>query len=168
MHDESSIPGQPGPTNLLPDIRNAARAVIIRDERLLLLRKEGGGRPGRYALPGGGQDTGETLQQALIRECLEEIGTTVSVGKLLFVADFFKQRDTSPPGTRHVVEILFRCTVPGDYTPTSGHHPDKHQTGVVWIPLADLERIVLYPASLGRHVTAALQGSSEPYIGVID
>jgi hypothetical protein len=66
------------------------------------------------------------------------------------------------------VEILFRCTVPGDYTPTSGHHPDKHQTGVVWIPLADLERIVLYPASLGRHVTAALQGSSEPYIGVID
>ena len=110
----------------------------------------------------------QTLQQALVRECQEEIGTTVSVGKLLFVADFFKQRDSTPPSTRHVVEMMFQCTVPGDYTPTSGHHPDKHQTGVVWMPLGELERIVLYPASLGRHVTAALQGSIESYLGVID
>ena len=154
--------------NLLPDIRNAARAVIIRNEQLLLLRKEGGGKPERYALPGGGQDTGETLQQALVRECQEEIGTTVSVGKLLFVADFFKQRDSSPPSTRHVLELMFQCSVPGDYMPTSGHHPDKHQTGVVWMPLDDLERIQLFPASLGRHVMNALQGDIRPYLGVID
>lgn len=154
--------------NLLPDIRNAARAVIIRDEQLLLLRKEGGGKPERYALPGGGQDTGETLQQALVRECREEIGTTVSVGRLLFVADFFKLRDTSPPSTRHVVELMFLCHVPGDYTPASGYHPDKHQTGVVWMPLGELEQIVLYPVSLGRHVHAAMQGSTESYLGVID
>ena len=154
--------------NLLPDIRNAARAVIIRNEQLLLLRKEGGGKPERYALPGGGQDTGETLQQALVRECQEEIGTTVSVGKLLFVADFFKQRDSSPPSTRHVLELMFQCSVPGDYMPSSGHHPDKHQTGVVWMPLDDLERIQLFPASLGRHVMNALQGGIHPYLGVID
>ena len=168
MHDDMSIPNQRKSANLLPDIRNAARAVIIRDEQLLLLRKEGGGKPERYALPGGGQDTGETLQQALVRECLEEIGTRISVGKLLFVADFFKQRDTSPPSTRHVVEMMFQCKVPGDYTPTSGHHPDKHQTGVLWMPLGELERIELYPVSLGRHVISALQGSIEPYLGVID
>lgn len=168
MHDETLIPDNRKPDNLLPDIRNAARAVIIRHDRLLLLRKEGGGKPERYALPGGGQDTGETLQQALVRECQEEIGTTVSVGKLLFVADFFKQRDSMPPSTRHVVEMMFLCTVPGDYMPTSGHHPDKHQTGVVWMPLGELEQIVLYPASLGRHVTAALRGSIESYVGVID
>ena len=154
--------------NLLPDIRNAARAVIIRNEQLLLLRKEGGGKPERYALPGGGQDTGETLQQALVRECQEEIGTTVSVGKLLFIADFFKQRDSSPPSTRHVLELMFQCSVPAGYTPTSGHHPDKHQTGVVWMPLNDLERIQLFPTSLGQHVMNALQGDIHPYLGVID
>jgi ADP-ribose pyrophosphatase YjhB (NUDIX family) len=154
--------------NLLPDIRNAARAVIIRNEQLLLLRKEGGGKPERYALPGGGQDTGETLQQALIRECREEIGTTVSVGKLLLVADFFKQRDSSPPSTRHVLELMFQCGVPGDYTPTSGHHPDKHQTGVLWMPLTELERIQLFPTSLGRHVMNSLQGDIHPYLGLID
>lgn len=154
--------------NLLPDIRNAARAVITRNEQLLLLRKEGGGRPERYALPGGGQDTGETLQQALVRECQEEIGTTVSIDRLLFVADFFKLRDSSPPSTRHVLELMFQCSVPGDYTPTSGHHPDKHQTGVVWMPLGELERVQLFPASLGRHVIDALRGEIHSYIGIID
>lgn len=166
--ENRSFQGQRKLDNLLPDIRNAARAVIIRDEQLLLLRKEGGGKPERYALPGGGQDTGETLQQALVRECREEIGTTVSVGKLLFVADFFKQRDSSPPSTRHVLELMFRCSVPDDYAPTSGHHPDKHQTGVVWMPLGELGRLELYPVTLGRHVMAALEGDTGPYLGVID
>jgi ADP-ribose pyrophosphatase YjhB (NUDIX family) len=154
--------------NLLPEIRNAARAVIIRDERLLLLRKEGGGQPERYALPGGGQDTGETLQEALLRECREEIGTTVRIDRLLFVADFFKPRDSSPPSTRHILELMFQCSVPADYRPASGHHPDKHQTGVVWMPLGELERIRLCPASLGRHVLEALQGNRHSYIGVMD
>jgi 8-oxo-dGTP diphosphatase len=154
--------------NLLPDIRNAARAVIIRNEHLLLLRKEGGDRPERYALPGGGQDTGETLQQALVRECREEIGTTVSIERLLFVADFFKPRDSAPPSIRHVLELMFQCSVPGDYIPTSGHHPDKHQTGVVWMPLGELDRIQLFPASLARHIIDALQGEIHSYIGVMD
>jgi len=83
-------------TELIPPIRNAARALIVRRSHVLLLRKAGGGSGERYALPGGGQDLGETLQQALVRECQEEIGTTVAVGGLLHVAEFFKLRDTQP------------------------------------------------------------------------
>ena len=48
--------------NLLPDIRNAARAVIIRNEQLLLLRKEGGGKPEFvHTLNGSGLAIGRTL-----------------------------------------------------------------------------------------------------------
>jgi ADP-ribose pyrophosphatase YjhB (NUDIX family) len=117
---------------LAPDIRNAARALIIRRGRILLLRKEGGGRAERFALPGGAQDPGETLQAALNRECIEEIGTPVEIDDLIHVADFFKLRDTEPPSRRHVVEFLFRCSVPDDYSPRNGHHPDRHQVEVVW------------------------------------
>src|SRR5210317_493790 len=97
---------------LIPGIRNAARALIIRQDRILLLRKEGGGRGERYALPGGAQDPGENLRDALNRECEEEIGTAVDIGELLHVAEFFKLRDTQPPTRRHLVEFLFRCAVP--------------------------------------------------------
>ena len=64
---------------LLPDIRNAVRAIIVRDDRVLLLRKGGDGRGERFALPGGGQEAGESLADALLRECREEIGTTITI-----------------------------------------------------------------------------------------
>ena len=92
--------------NLEPTIRNAARALIVRNDHILLLRKQGGDKGERFALPGGAQDPGETLQDALNRECLEEIDTRVQIHDLVGVADYFKPRATLPPSTRHVVEFL--------------------------------------------------------------
>jgi len=52
---------------IIPPIRNTARALIRRDNNILLLRKNGYADGDRFALPGGGQDPGETLEQALSR-----------------------------------------------------------------------------------------------------
>lgn len=154
--------------NLEPNIRNAVRALIVRDGCVLLLRKEGGGQGERYALPGGAQDPGETLVKALDRECQEEIGTQVEIGELLYVADYFKPRDTQPPSTRHLLEFLFSCNVPADYTPRNGHHPDKHQIEVVWVNLGDLDQLTLLPPSLAGHLKSTLTGHDRGYLGVID
>ncbi len=135
-------------TELTSEIRNAARALIVRQEKILLLRKEGGGRGERFALPGGAQDPGETLKQALDRECMEEIGTSVDIGNLIHVVDFFKLRDTQPPTRRHLVEFLFQCTIPDDYSPHNGHRPDKHQVEVIWARLDELARLPLFPQYL--------------------
>ena len=140
--------------NLIPPIRNAPRAVILRQGNILLLRKEGGGRETRYALPGGAQDPGETLTDALQRECREEIGSEVRILGLLRVADFFKLRNTDPPSTRHLIEFLFRCEIADDYVPHSGHHPDNHQVAVEWLPLADLQQRAVFPPGMA----AILQG----------
>ena len=56
--------------NYNPVIRNTVRAVIVRDNRILLLRKEDELQGERYALPGGAQEAGETLEQTVNRECL--------------------------------------------------------------------------------------------------
>jgi len=154
--------------NLLPVIRNAARALILRDHRILVLRKEYEDGSERYALPGGAQDPGETLQQALNRECEEEIGTPVKICDLVHVADYFKPRDTQPPSTKHLVEFLFECTVPEDYAPMNGHHPDKHQIEVVWVGLGDLEGMPLYPRSLGSYIQRLQNGSQSVYLGLIE
>jgi len=152
---------------LTPGIRNAARALIIRDERLLLLRKDGGDRGERYALPGGGQEHGETLQDALERECLEEIGIKVIVRDLLHVADWFKPRDTVPPSTRQLVEFLFACDVPGNYEARNGHRPDKHQVDVVWIDLEQLSDVQLFPRSLSTYLTNCPNSRYGVYLGTM-
>jgi len=152
--------------NLTPVIRNAVRALIIREERILLLRKEDE-RGERFALPGGAQDLGETLEQALNRECQEEIGTGVRIIDLVHIADYFKARQTTPPSTRHLVEFLFTCRVADDYTPRNGHHPDKHQVEVMWAELDELERMPLHPVSLASHIVRLSGATQRVYLGVM-
>ncbi len=151
-------------TELLPEIRNAVRALILREDQVLMLLKQGYPDGERFALPGGGQDTGETLIEALRRECLEEINAAPEVGELLLVADFFKQRDTEPPSQRHVIEFLFLCSLPDDYQPCNGSHPDKHQAAVVWRPLDALSELPVFPGFLGDSIVLALQGASSRYL----
>lgn len=153
---------------LLPVIRNTARALILREGQILLLRKDGDEYGQRFALPGGAQDPGETLQQALNRECLEEIGTEVEVVELVHVAEWFKPRATEPTTTKHLVEFLFHCEVPADYRPRNGHRPDKHQVEVVWIPLAEIETIPLQPAAMATYLTRMPDGGERVYLGVFD
>ncbi|MDC1287680.1 NUDIX domain-containing protein [Gammaproteobacteria bacterium] len=154
--------------NLIPDIRNAVRAVIIRNDQVLLLRKAGGDRGERYALPGGAQNLGETLTQALMRECLEEIGSAIEVAALMNVADYFKTRETEPPSTRHMVEFLFRCSVPDDYVAHNGIKPDKGQVDVVWVNLARLAAIPLYPESLSHWLLEGIPRDTTLYTGTME
>ncbi|MCU7959860.1 MAG: NUDIX domain-containing protein [gamma proteobacterium symbiont of Bathyaustriella thionipta] len=150
---------------LIPGIRNTARALIIHQEKILLLRKAGGERGERYALPGGAQETGETLEEALQRECLEEIATRVNIHGLRHVSDFFKIKDTQPPSRRHLLEFLFRCSVSDDYIPRNGHHPDKHQVEVLWVELQQARQLPLYPQYLTSCIEADDTQHKTIYLG---
>jgi molecular chaperone GrpE len=69
------------------------KAVIVRDEKdvLLLQRaKDSNVFPGKYDLPGGSVENGETLQEAMHREIAEETGLEVEVGPILYAFDFQK------------------------------------------------------------------------------
>jgi 8-oxo-dGTP pyrophosphatase MutT (NUDIX family) len=154
--------------SIVPPIRNAARALILQGDNILLLRKDGYATGERFALPGGGQDLGETLEQALHRECMEEIGTRVEILDLVFVADYFKPRETPPGSTRHLVEFLFTCTVPDDYVPVNGEHPDRHQVEVVWGRLDELADMPLYPRSLAPYLAGIRVHTGGVYLGTID
>ena len=144
--------------NLLPGIRNAVRAVITRRDAVLLQRKIDDTGEERYALPGGAQEHGECLVDALQRECEEEIGARIEVLDLLYVGDYFKLRNTEPPSTRQLVEFLFACSVDNGYQPRNGPRPDKHQVEVLWVPLDRLADINLVPSGY----TALLQNQRQP------
>lgn len=149
-------------------VRNAVRAVIENGPGILLLRKQDDDGSERYALPGGAQDPGETLLQALQRECLEEIGSRVQVHGLYGVGDYYKQRGGPRIRWRHQVEFLFRCSVPQGYRPMNGPHPDKHQVEVVWMERRMLDRIRLLPQMLVPFLQRGGAEAGDVYLGLID
>ncbi len=51
--------------------------VVIHDSRVLLVKLTYGPAIGKWLIPGGLVDEGETLQEAIVREILEETGISV-------------------------------------------------------------------------------------------
>jgi len=150
-------------------IRNSAKAIIMRDGCLLLIRNRD--RDGDwYILPGGGQNHGESLREALQRECQEEIGVHVQIGDLRLVREYigrnheFAEHDSEA----HQVELMFECQIDASYSPASGQTPDISQTGVVWIPLSELQNCRLYPKALLRILRNGMPGLTCRYLGDVN
>ena len=71
-------------------IENSAKAIIIENGAILLIRYRDSTEMGLgdwYSLPGGRQRFGETVAEALVRECREEIGAEVRPQRLHFVRE---------------------------------------------------------------------------------
>jgi 8-oxo-dGTP pyrophosphatase MutT (NUDIX family) len=140
-------------------IRNAAKAVIIEGGRLLVTKNRD--REGAfYFLPGGGQETGETLREALVRECFEEAGTRVEVGDLLFVREYIAAHHEFADSERdvHQVELMFACRRLDEEDPPGGAVPDSWQIGVGWLDAKDLGRARFYLAALKEAPAPARAG----------
>ena len=71
--------------------RVAVRALIVNDQGYMFAvrqRKRDGTAKDFWCTIGGGVEIQETLQDAIVRECIEETGVTPVVGALLYVQQF--------------------------------------------------------------------------------
>ncbi len=60
-------------------------AVIVQDDRVLLIQRGQAPLLGEWSLPGGVLECGETLREATIREAREETGLVIETGDMLGV-----------------------------------------------------------------------------------
>ena len=81
--------------------------VVIPSERgVVLIRRGNEPFEGRWALPGGFVEVGETVEEAAAREAAEETGLTVEVARLVGV---YSDPDRDPRG--HNVSVAFLVRV---------------------------------------------------------
>jgi 8-oxo-dGTP diphosphatase len=114
-------------TNVSARPEVAVGAVVVEDGRLLMIRR---GRPpglGRWSVPGGRVEFGETLAEAVVREVLEETGLEVLCGPLL------GWKESIEPG-HHLLIFDFVADAIDLVDPVAGDDAVE----VAWVPLDDV------------------------------
>jgi 8-oxo-dGTP diphosphatase len=154
--------------NLVANVRVSVKAIIVVDGRLLVTRNRDA-EGDFFLLPGGGQEHGESLPDALRRECREEIGVDVEVHDVRLVRDYIGRNHefADHNSDAHQLEIMFRCTLRGEVVAGGGTMPDAWQVGVDWLDLASLGEQRLYPKVLQR-VLPHLPADSPIYLGDVN
>jgi mutator protein MutT len=81
---------------------SSVEAIIVKDDKLLFLRRKNSPARGQWWFPGGRIRKGESIEEALLREVKEETGLSVSEYRLVNVySRIFPER--------HDITIVFLC-----------------------------------------------------------
>lgn len=125
-------------------IRNSAKALIIKDGKMAAIKISAGGEEW-FIMPGGGQDAGEVLPDAACREVAEELGIMVEAKELAFVVEGSRGEDF------HRVDLVFLCEYLGEIE-NPVLHGDTNQAGWEWLDISTLNTAPLYPSRLRRPI----------------
>ncbi|WP_454858255.1 NUDIX domain-containing protein [Rhizobium binxianense] len=119
-------------------------AVISDDEGRLLLQKKAKGEG--WSLPAGAIEPGETPEQAIAREVLEETGLSVVRSDVLGVFGGVDFRYTYPNGDKvEYLVVLFKCITAGK----PGGFTDPETVSLRFTAFAEMPALALpYPTKL--------------------
>lgn len=148
-------------------IRSCAKAIIINKNSVLLNKCFDENNGEYYSLPGGGQHTSETLEDAIKRECFEETGYSVKIKRF---SALFEEICEDPrikklyPDYVHKMYHIFLCELEND-TKSNATEVDTMQVSSEWISLEDLDKITLMPKVLNDNILSMIKDEIPMFLG---
>lgn len=131
--------------------RISAYAIVLRGDSILLVRHQG---ESFFDVPGGGVELGETVEDAIQREALEEVGARVTVGDQLWLGqDFFYH--AKKHAFYQTVQLFYSATVEGELEKPTESRVEFYG----WVPVADLAKYPVIPVveeAIQRAMVASL------------
>ena len=148
-------------------VRSTVKAIVLHDGKVLLNRCFDQNNGTYYSLPGGGQEQGESIDEALRRECLEETGYTVEPVKFAalmeeicrdpFILENYAQY-------AHKMLHIFVCKLASEkVVPPS--ETDDAQIACEWIPLESVSSLNLLPTQVKAYFQNLTDGVCPLYLG---
>ncbi|WP_028778783.1 NUDIX domain-containing protein [Shimazuella kribbensis] len=132
--------GAPKPNSIVP----AASAVVIDDKNRILLQKRRDNN--LWSLPGGGMELGESIEETIVREVMEETGFNVEVVKCIGIyTDPKHVIEYSDGEIRQQFSICFACQIIDGSMQVSSESKE-----VEFISLDQLENLEMHPAQRVR------------------
>ena len=123
-------------------------AVLIKDDKILVQRERNGSE---YALPGGHIKIGETLENGLIREIMEEMGVQIECRRLLWSEECFWEWNGKQV---HNISFYYLIKLCDDFEiPDNGEfvsQKDNCNVVIGWMPIDQLQNITIYPEFLKK------------------
>ena len=130
------------------DLRTVA--VLVKNNKILVQREINGNE---FALPGGHIKIGETLEDGLIREIMEEIGVDIKINRLLWSEECFWEyngKQAHNIAFYYSVELCENQEIPDNGEFVS--QKDNYNVVIGWIPIEELENITIYPEFLKKEI----------------
>ncbi len=141
-------------------MKHCTLLFLHKDDQILLAMKKRGFGEGRWNGVGGKVDAGETVEQALVRECQEEIGVTPTAFTKVAELDFSNDSTTDP--WRQFVHV-YACSkwegepteseemAPKWYNITALPYAEMWQDDQLWLPFVLRSKLVEADFTFGEH-----------------
>jgi len=134
------------------EVAKRVRAIIIADGKILLIDRVKS-TESYWVIPGGRVEAGETNEEALQRECVEELGIEVRVN------DLFLERISDKPETVGHREYFYLCDMIGGEVGT-GQGPEfqpervayEGEYNIQWVDLNKVSTLNLKPGEVKNKI----------------
>lgn len=131
------------PRNFHPDRPvPAVGAIVFREGAVLLVKRADEPNRGRWSVPGGSLEVGETVEEAAVRETREETGVTVRPVRVVDVLDYVEREDSGRVKWHYVLIDVLCEHVSGEPKPATDAENAR------FVPLRDLAEYDITPTAM--------------------